>query len=68
MLSKHEAIARARQEVESRGLPWAEPVGVTWGLFAYTVNTNADQIGGNVRVVVKRRTGKVVHVLGPTPR
>jgi hypothetical protein len=67
MVTKDQAAAAARESVESRGLPWIEPVEVYRGALNYTIVTNASSIGGT-RVVVSRRTGRVVRVQAQLPR
>jgi hypothetical protein len=68
MVTKEDALDIARREIEARGLPFTEPAKVTARPFTYIVWTGADVIGGNIRAVVQRRTGKVLEVAGPTPR
>jgi hypothetical protein len=67
VLSKDQAAAIARQACESRGLEFREPVQVTRGPFHVTVWTNARYIGGNVVIVLRSRTGRVVKVTRSGP-
>lgn len=67
-VSKEEAVQIARRECEQRGLAWLEPVQVFRHYGNWSVWTNADKIGGNVRVIVDSEEGQVVSVTGPTPR
>jgi len=61
-------VELAKAEVERQGRPWREPVRVAHRLRDYVIWTNADQIGGNLNVVVDIHTGEVKAVRGPTPR
>ncbi|WP_328470143.1 hypothetical protein OHA21_03750 [Actinoplanes sp. NBC_00393] len=62
MIDRDQAVELARAEVERSGLPWLEPVTVSWGLFRYEVLTNTSFRGGNVIVRVNRRSGKATVV------
>lgn len=59
-VSKREAEEIARKECESHGWPWEEPIYVSWGIFSYTVTTNARARGGNCRVQIRKRDGAII--------
>ena len=59
-MKKTDALDIARTECEKRNVPWREPVLVHWGLFHYTVWTDARNRGGNVCVKIRKRDGAIV--------
>lgn len=61
-ITRQKAIAIARAELERRGIKWNEPVVIQWGWVSYGVWTNADVLGGNNWVRVRRRDGYVLDV------
>jgi hypothetical protein len=67
-VSKDRAMDIARGECERRGLVWLEPVRVHRHYGNWSVWTNADKIGGNIRIIVDSRNGQVVSIAGPMPR
>ncbi len=67
-IDKDEAKAIARAECERRGLPWGEPVRVYRHYGNWSVWTNADHVGGNIRVIIDGRNGDVRSVSGPIKR
>ena len=58
-LSESAVVKIAKQECLQRELPWREPIHVRRGWRWWTVMTNADKRGGNVIVMVSRRSGRV---------
>jgi len=67
MVSREEALEKARRAVEERGWAWLEPVHVSrvrayvfFGRITYEIRTNAAFRGGNVRVVVDANDGTVI--------
>lgn len=67
IISKERAVSIAQYECKKRKLPWLEPVDVhsEWG--NWVVFTNSEAKGGNVRIVIKKKTGEVMKV-GFIPR
>ena len=59
-ISKGEALSIAQIECEKRGWPWWQPIIAKskWGIWE--VWTNADERGGNVRILIKKDTGEVI--------
>lgn len=58
-LTQQDAAAIAKAVCAENGWPFLEPVAVQPGLFSWTIVTNAQQIGCNVRVRVHKRSGKI---------
>jgi hypothetical protein len=67
-VSKEQAAEIARKECTARGLTWLEPVRVFRHYGNWSVWTNADKIGGNIRIIIDSGNGQVVSLSGPTPR
>lgn len=59
-MTDEECVSIARQECEVRGWPWVEPYKIFKGWFRWTVVTNAEAIGANVRIVVNAKSKEVV--------
>lgn len=59
-LSRDELIAIARNVSEQHGWPWAEPISIQNRLFTWTVVTNYNKIGRNIRVKISKRTGSPI--------
>jgi hypothetical protein len=57
-LSCGELTTVARRISDQQGWPWIEPVQIQNGLFKWTVVTNCEKIGRNIRVVISKRTGQ----------
>jgi hypothetical protein len=53
------AIQIARREAADRGHHWIEPTHVSERDDAFHVSSNAEELGGNVLVVISRVTGQV---------
>jgi hypothetical protein len=66
-ITRQQALAIAHNEVVRCGLPWREPVFIRWGWTSYIIWTNADMLGGNVIIRVRKRDGAVMHI-GMPPR
>jgi hypothetical protein len=62
------ALEIARRECERRAVAWREPVKVRRRRHRYIVWTNADRIGGNIKLDIDARTGTLLKVWGPLPR
>ncbi len=58
-IDKDGAIQIARQAAAERGYPWVEPTHVSERDDAFHVSSNAEELGGNLLVVVSRVTGEV---------
>jgi hypothetical protein len=58
-IDKSRAIQIAKREAATRGYPWVEPTYVSERDDAFHVSSNAEELGGNVLVVVSRATGQV---------
>ena len=67
-ISKEDTQKIARAERVRRRIPWWEPVKVHRHYGDWAVWSNADHLGGNVRLIIDRGTGLVKAVYGPTPR
>lgn len=57
---KKAALELAKQECMRMGWPWIEPVRVECRWREVIIHTNADSIGCNAKIVIKRRTGEVL--------
>jgi hypothetical protein len=57
-----EAIHIAKGAAAKAGYPWIEPTHVSEHGDEVHVSSNADELGGNVLVVVDRSTGKVLRI------
>ena len=66
-ITRQQAIEIARNLAESEELQWQGRVIVHWGWTTYGVWTNADFLGGNLWVRIRRSDGKVLR-FGTTPR
>lgn len=67
MISKEEAIERAREAAVERGWRWEEPISaklVEAGLFSgrdqWEIRTNSMRRGSNARIVIDATDGSVV--------
>lgn len=58
-VTKSDCIRIARDACRLAGWPWVEPVIVRRGVFSWTVITNAESIGSNVRIVVRKKDGHI---------
>jgi len=58
-VSRETAIELARKECESRGHPWEGPIKVYGHWSYYTVVTHADWLGGDARIAVDKRDGRI---------
>lgn len=58
-VERDRAIQIAIREAAERGHPWVEPTHVSERDDAFHVSSNAEELGGNVLVVVSRVTGQV---------
>ena len=58
-IDKESAIQIARRAAADRGHPWTEPTHVSERDDAFHVSSNAEELGGNVLVVISRVTGQV---------
>jgi hypothetical protein len=73
VVTREDAIARARALADERGWTWLEPVGArrgrAWlvGKRRWTVTTNIEHIGASVLVVLDDATGAIVRA-GFLPR
>ena len=67
-ISQDEALEVARATCRARGLGWREPVTINRYYGDWIVYTNADQRGGNIRLLVDGDSGAVKRVWGPTKR
>lgn len=59
-LSEQELVNIAKQACEKENWPWLEPVRIQNGFGKWTVVTNYEAIGCNVRIVISKKTGEVV--------
>ena len=59
-IDRDKLIATAKQVADRHEWPWIEPIHVQNRLFTWVVVSAYDRIGGNVRVAINKRTGKVV--------
>lgn len=59
-MGNDELIARARQECDAHQWPWFEPIGIQDGYSEWTVVTNYNGYGCNARIVISKRSGKVI--------
>jgi hypothetical protein len=59
-MTKNKAGQFAKKECQRRGWPWQEPVIVDWGLFSFTVRTNARSHGSNVCIKVRTRDAEIM--------
>jgi hypothetical protein len=67
-LTREQAVDRAREHVDSQGLPFSEPVAAHRTLGGgWTVMTNKGYRGGNIFMTITR-SGKVRGGRGITPR
>lgn len=67
-VSRDQAAELARLECLRRDLPWIGPIKVYAHYGDWSVWTFAGHRGGNIRVIIDRRSGSVIRVQGPTPR
>jgi hypothetical protein len=67
-VTKEQAEDIAHWECKRRGLVWLEPVRIFRHYGNWSIWTNADKIGGNIRVIVDSEDGQVISLTGPTPR
>jgi hypothetical protein len=58
-IDKERAIQIARAVAAERGYPWLEPTHVSEREAEFHVSSNAEELGGNLLVVVDRSTGNV---------
>ncbi len=58
-IDRDRAIQIARREAADRGHHWIEPTHVSERDDAFHVSSNAEELGGNVLVVISRVTGQV---------
>jgi hypothetical protein len=65
VIGRQEALVAAKEAVLRAGMLWEEPVDVSWGLVNYSIWTNAKTHGGNITILVNRRSG-VATVRGRT--
>lgn len=68
IISRQEALNRAKALCEQEGHLWREPVSVSRRIGHYFVWTHAGWKGGNLGYRVSVRTGDVRRVWGPLPR
>lgn len=59
-MTKDDAKEVAKKECDRQGWPWLEPVTVSWGVFSFTVRTNATNRGANVTIKVRKKDGAIV--------
>ena len=59
-MNEQECISIAREVCREAGWRFCEPIAVRKGIWNWTVTTNAQSIGQNARIVINRRSGKVV--------
>jgi hypothetical protein len=60
MISEEQAKEIARKECESRGRAFMQPIHIKQRPDRWIVTTNADSVGGNVRVAINKQTGEVI--------
>ena len=58
-ISRDDALQIATEECDRRGWPWREPVAAHWRITHWLVVTHVGWQGGNVRIKVGKRDGKV---------
>ena len=58
-ISKTDALSIARAECERRDWLWWEPVHIKTSWGSWEIWTNADEKGGNVRILVSKDTGEI---------
>jgi hypothetical protein len=58
-LPDEKVLEVARACCEERGRPWREPILLSRGPRTTLVTTNADAKGGNARVLVDARSGRI---------
>ena len=61
-VDRNRAIQIARKTAADRGYPWIEPTNVSERNDEFHVSSNAQELGGNVLVVISRTTGEVREV------
>jgi hypothetical protein len=63
-ISREQALEIAKEYCLSQGWSWLElePVDTSFGLRNYEIRTNADSIGGYIRIAVDCSTGVIVAV------
>lgn len=59
-LSRDELIAIARRISEQYSWQWLEPIGIQNRLFTWTVVTNYNSMGCNIRVKISKQTGEPI--------
>jgi hypothetical protein len=59
MLKKQQLIDIAKLECEKESWPWLEPISIQDNWSDWTIITNSDKIGCNVRIIVSKKSGEV---------
>ena len=59
-LRDEDLLAIAKQHCQEAGWSWTEPIFLQHRLFRTLVTTNSDMRGGNVRILIDARSGKIV--------
>lgn len=59
VIPRERIIQIAKEESESRGWKWSEPIRVSLGIRHYTILTNINSKGGNILMTVNAYSGKV---------
>jgi hypothetical protein len=60
-MNKADAKQIAQNLCLEKGWPWIEPIEVRWGLFYFTIRTNAQSRGANVYIRIRKRDGTITY-------